>query len=183
MDKLSIKKNLFSRPEFFPKRKSIGSDECVLPSDSEITCRHYVDRLLDILEEVENYGIKVNDENLISYLNVPEGGFGASYESALEDMNRLQELKKTLRGSTIEPVQKIADWAEKGVKWQKREFWFVGILGTVIIGFLAFIFPYLHEIKSSKEPIKVQIIEQAAPEIPSEPITPESANIVVTKSL
>ena len=137
----------------------------------------YFERLLDILEEAENHGIKIYDDKLINYLKICEGGKGTTQEDAISDMKRKQKLMATFRETTFIPVKKIADWTEKSVFWQRLEFWFVGILGTVIIGLFSFLLPYIHSLKSPKEsvePIKVQIIEQTIPQSQSEPITSES---------
>lgn len=184
MNKEKIIEDLFYKGyPFVPLRKSVNSQELIPPSDGEITCKQYVKRLLDILEESENHGLKIDDDKLISYLKIPEGATSAtSQEAAITELNRRQQLMATLRETTFIPIKKIADWAEEGVKWQKREFWFVGIFGTVIIGLLAFLLPYIHSLKSSKEPvepIKVQIIQQSTPQNQSEPITPENSTVVV----
>lgn len=139
----------------------------------------YLERLLDILEEAENHGLKIDDDKLISYLKICEGGTGSTQEDANSDWERKQKLMTTLRGTTFIPIKKIADWTEKSVFWQRLEFWFVGILGTVIIGLSSFLLPYLESSKESVEPIKVQIIEQTIPQNQSEPITPKNSTVVV----
>lgn len=139
----------------------------------------YLERLLYILEEAENHGLKIDDDSLISYLTICEGGKGCTQEDAISDMKRKQKLMATLRGTTFIPIKKIADWAEKSVFWQRLEFWFVGILGTVIIGLFSFLLPYLKSSKESVEPIKVQIIEQTIPQNQSESITPKNSTVVV----
>lgn len=187
MNREKIIENFYKGYPFVPLRKSVNSQELIPPSDGEIACKQYVKRLLDILEEAENHGLRIDDDKLISYLKICEGGTGSTQEDAISNMERKQKLMATLRETTFIPVKKIADWAEKSVFWQRLEFWFVGILGTVIIGLLAFLLPYIHSSKSSKEsvePIKVQIIQQSTPQAQSESTVPENANmVVVTESL
>ena len=161
MNKEDIKIKIFDGYPFVPIRESIGSDKCVPPSDGEITCIQYVDRLLDILEETENHGLEIDDNSLINYLKLCEGGNGTSQKAAEEDMKRRLQLKDTLKSNTFKPIKEIANWEAKSVFWQRLEFWFVGIIGTVVIGFLSFLLPYINDLRSSNEPITV-IIEQTS---------------------
>lgn len=183
MNKEKIIERLLDREEFIERRSKNNEDSQLgdLQAQNAIYYQ-YFEHLFDILEEVENHDLEVDEDNLIRYLQICEAGNGCTKEEAKKDWQRRQQLKSSLKKTTVNPIKKIADWAEKSVFWQRLEFWFVGILGTVIIGLLAFLLPYIHSLKPSKElvePIKVQIIQQSTSQNLSEPITPENSTVVV----
>ena len=137
--------------------------------------KHYAESLLDCLEEVEKGGFTINEDNLLQYLRAPLGGIGSTTEKARQDLERKRKLRETLKGSIMSPVKKMADWTKWGVIVQVVDLILVGC----IIGILSFTLPHRWDVESSKEPIKVQIIQQPNPQNQSEPITPESSTVVV----
>lgn len=173
MNKVKIIERLLDREEF-KEHWSKNNEDSQL---SQISMYHqYVKRLLDILEDVDHQGIMIDDDNLIKYLQICEGGTGATKEASTEDMQRRQKLlSETLKGSVVTQVKNVADYAKKDFYVHLAEFIIVGI----IIGILSFVVPHIWDLKASKEPIKVQIIQQSIPQSQSEPIIPENSTVTI----
>lgn len=173
MNKLKIIERLLDREEFMERRSKNNEDSQL----SQIALYHqYIERLLDILEEADRKGLKVNDDSLIDYLQICAGGTATTKEAAIEDMRRRQKfMSETLKGSVVTQVKNVADYAKKDYRLHWAEVIIVGI----IIGILSFALPHKWDLEASKEPIKVQIIQQSTPQSQSEPITPENSTIVV----
>lgn len=180
MEKEELIERLMDREEFMERRSNTKDDKdsrLMKLQEQNAVYHQYFLRALDVIEKAEKNGVLVDDKKLENYLKISEGGFGTSQEAAEADMKRRKELlSKTLKGTVLSPVKKVADWTKWGFFLQLGDF----IIGGLILGFLAIYVPHL----DSKEPIEVRIIEQVAPQNQSESTVPENANVVVvTESL
>lgn len=177
MNKEKLIERLFDREEFEEHKLENDKDSQLggLQAQNSI-CYQYINRLLDILEEASHKGIVVDDDKLYNYLRVSEGGIGSTKEAAKEDEQRKQKLlSELLKETIVTQVRKVADYAKYDFVLHFFEFIIVGI----IIGILSFALPHKWDLEASKEPIKVQIIEQTIPQSQSEPITPKNFTVVV----
>ena len=140
----------------------------------------YFERLFNILEEADHKGVVVDDDNVYRYLRTCEGSSGGTKKVVEEGRQRKQKfLSETLKESVVTQVKAVADYAKCDFILHLFEVITVGIL----IGTLSFVLPYKWNLKASKEPIKVQIIEQTIPQSQSKSIMPENSIIISTKSL
>ena len=182
MNKEKLIERLLDREEFkehiLKNNKDSQLDD--LQAQNAVYCTYFI-RLLDILEESDHKGVIVVDDNeLYNYLRTCEGGRGCTKEAVEEDRQRKQKLlSEALKRSVVTQVKTVADYAKRDFILHFLEVVIVGIF----IGILSFVLPHKWDLEASKEPIKVQIIEQTIPQSQSKPIMPENSIIISTKSL